>query len=579
MSTVIQQDEPGLLRVLHVEDDMVDARYLQATLKKIPLYRITYDHVSNVTDALSALKERDYQVIFLDLNLPDGYGLSLVKTIKTVAPEKPIVILSGNEGNELTLEAVQSGAQDYLVKDQLNANIALRAIRYAIDRKEMERRLIYLSQYDHLTGLANRHLFTDRLEQALVRARRQQTSVALMFVDLDYFKSVNDTFGHETGDLLLQKVSERLRGCVREDDTVARLGGDEFVIILEGIHNDDTAARMANKIIEILSRVFVLGEYEVYITASIGISVHHSGEDVDVEQLMKYSDLAMYQAKDEGKNDFKYFTSSMRSASKTRIVLEKSLRNALANEEFLLAYQPQIDRKTNQLVGAEALIRWRHDQFGILNPNSFMPILKETNQIFRLNEWVLRSACNQWKQWLDQGVVPADASISVNLCARQFSQKNLLKLVSSTLQEAGLESKHLGLEITEDVLLSNSDKNVRILRQLKEMGVKLALDDFGTGFCSLSYLKYFPVDQLKVDRSFVKDILLNESDIAIAASIITLANTLRIQVVAEGVDAKAKVELLNRHGCRLFQGFYYSPPLFPQEFAQHYNAAAVSSVS
>jgi diguanylate cyclase (GGDEF)-like protein len=555
------------LRVLHIEDDLLDMRRVNTVLKKNPVYRIDYTHVPTMKDAVGVLGQQEYDLVFLDLNLPDGYGLSLVKTVNSVVPDKPVIILSGNEDTQLMLEAIEHGAQEYLPKDQLNAGAILRAIRYALDRKRMEARLIHLSNHDSLTGLANRTLCKDRLEHALARARRQNTSVALMFIDLDYFKSINDTFGHEIGDQVLKQAAGRLRECVREDDTVARLGGDEFIVILEGLQSDDVVSYVAEKIIEALSKVFVVGEFEVHITASVGISVHQGLDEVDADQLMKYSDIAMYQAKSEGRNDVKYFTNAMRSASKRRIFLERSLKDALHNKEFVLAYQPQLDY-SGRLIGAEALLRWQHPQLDLLMPGTFLPLLLESNQIFAVNEWILQTACMQWKRWLDEGLVPEDSSVSINLDARQFGQKNLIELVERALSTSGLRGEQLDLEITENLLMKNTDKNIQILNELKKLKVSLSLDDFGTGFSSLSYLKYFPVDRLKVDRTFIKNILIEPSDRAIAASVITLANKLQIEVLAEGVDNKEKAELLYEYGCNLFQGFFYGKPLFPREFRE-----------
>jgi diguanylate cyclase (GGDEF)-like protein len=568
-----QKNPPGdkQLKVLHIEDDMLDMRYINTVLKKNPIYKIDYTHAPTMKDALGVLGTQDCDLVFLDLQLPDGYGLNLVKMVNTAVPDKPVIILSGSDDTELMLQAIEYGAQEYLPKDQVNAGAVLRAIRYAIDRKRMETRLTHLSTHDTLTGLANRNLCKDRLEHALARARRQNTSVALLFVDLDFFKSINDTFGHETGDLLLQQVAVRLQACVREDDTVARLGGDEFIIILEGLQNDEVVSYMAEKIIEALTKVFVLNEYEVHITASVGISVHQANEEADADQLMKYSDIAMYQAKVEGRNDFKYFTSSMRNASKRRIFLEKGLKDALYNKEFVLAYQPQIaqtEAGASRLIGAEALLRWQHPQLDLLMPNTFLPLLLESNHIFAVNEWILQTACRQWKRWLDEGLVSADSSVSINLDARQFGQKNLIELVERALAESGLQGEQLDLEITENLLMKNTEKNIQILHDLKKLGVTLSLDDFGTGYSSLSYLKYLPVDRLKVDRAFIKNILEDPSDLAITASVITLASKLRIEVLAEGVDSQEKADLLNHYGCHLFQGFHFAKPLFSKEFVQ-----------
>lgn len=558
------------LRVLHIEDDMLDMRYINTVLKRNPVYRIDYTHVPTVKEGLEVLGQREYDLVFLDLSLPDGFGLGLVKIVSSVVPDKPVIILSGNEDTELMLSAVECGAQEYLAKDQLNSSSVLRAIRYAIDRKRMEARLTHLSNHDSLTGLANRTLCKDRLEHALARARRQNTAVALLFVDLDHFKSINDTFGHEVGDAVLKRAAERLRNCVREDDTVARLGGDEFIVILESLQNDEVVSYIAEKIIEELSKLIVVGEHEVRITASVGISVQQGQglQNVDADQLMKYSDIAMYQVKAEGRNDFKYFTDAMRNASRRRIFLEKGLKDALQNREFVLAYQPQIDQTGRGLIGGEALLRWRHPQLDVLMPSSFLPILLESNHIFSVNEWILHTACVQWRRWIDEGLVPPGSSVSVNLDGRQFGQKNLIEQVERALAESGLNGAQLDLEITENLLVKNTEKNIQILNDLKKLGVTLSLDDFGTGFSSLSYLKYLPVDRLKIDRAFIKNLMTDASDRAIVASIITLAEKLRIEVLAEGVDSREQIDWLVQQGCHLFQGFYYARPMFPPEFAQ-----------
>lgn len=577
MTEMEVEDRTGLpraddkqLRVLHIEDDMLDMRYINTVLKRNPVYHIDYTHVPTIKEALEVLGRQEHDLVFLDLSLPDGFGLSLVKLVNSVVPDKPVIILSGNEDTELMLKAVEYGAQEYLAKDQLNSSAVVRAIRYAIDRKRMEAHLTHLSNHDSLTGLANRTLCKDRLEHALARARRQNTAVALLFIDLDHFKSINDTFGHETGDAVLKQAAGRLRSCVREDDTVARLGGDEFIVILESLQNDEVVSYIAEKIIEELSKVFVVGEYEMYVTASVGISVQQGQGlvNVDADQLMKYSDIAMYQVKAEGRNDFKYFTDAMRNASKRRIFLEKGLKDALQNREFVLAYQPQVDQTGRGLIGGEALLRWRHPQLDMLMPNSFLPILLDSNQIFAVNEWILHTACGQWRRWLDEGLVPPGSSVSINLDARQFGQKNLVEQVERALAESGLDGAQLDLEITENLLVKNTDKNIQLLNGLKKLGLTLSLDDFGTGFSSLSYLKYLPVDRLKIDRAFIKNLMTDASDRAIVASIITLADKLQIEVLAEGVDSSDQIDWLMQQGCHLFQGFYYAKPMFPQEFAQ-----------
>ncbi len=430
-------------------------------------------------------------------------------------------------------------------------------------RKLAEERLNYLANYDALTGLPNRILYMERLALALAHAHRNRKMAAVMFFDLDRFKIVNDTLGHTAGDELLQEVAKRVAACLREDDTVARLGGDEFTVILEGIGNERDVAPVAQKIIDALARPISLGEQEMFITASIGISVYPN-DGLDAQTLVKNADAAMYRAKDLGKNNYQFFKVEMNARAFERLTLENRLRRALERNEFELHYQPQVDLGTGQVVGAEALIRWRHPELGLVSPDRFIPIAEETGLILPIGEWVLRTACAQNKAWQNAGLPPLH--VAVNISGRQFRQKNLIGMVELILAETGLRPEHLELEITESVIMEQAAETIATIGDMRQLGLHLSIDDFGTGYSSLSYLKRFPIDTLKIDRSFVRDITTDQDDAAIVKAVIALAHSLKLLVIAEGVETAEQLGYLREQGCDEIQGFYFSRPLTVEAF-------------
>ncbi|MBS4095783.1 MAG: EAL domain-containing protein [Sulfuricella sp.] len=432
-------------------------------------------------------------------------------------------------------------------------------------RKLAEERLNYLANHDALTGLPNRVLFLERLGLSLARAHRTQKMVAVMFFDLDRFKIINDTLGHAAGDQLLQEVALRVSTCLREDDTVARLGGDEFTVILEGIGEEKYVAMVAQKIIEILAKPIKLADHEMFITASVGISVYPN-DGVESHALVRHADVAMYRAKEMGKNNYQFFKTEMNTRAFERLTLENSLRRALERNEFELHYQPQLDLRTGRVVGAEALIRWRHPDMGLISPDRFIPIAEETGLIIPIGEWVLRSACAQNKAWQKAGHAPLH--VAVNLSGRQFKQKDLLRMIERAFAESGLSPEYLELEITESVIMEHADETIATLACMKSMGFQLSIDDFGTGYSSLSYLKRFPIDTLKIDRSFVRDITTDQDDAAITAAVIALAHSLKLKVVAEGVENAEQLEFLRGQGCDMIQGFHFSRPMSVDAFTQ-----------
>jgi diguanylate cyclase (GGDEF)-like protein/PAS domain S-box-containing protein len=432
-------------------------------------------------------------------------------------------------------------------------------------RKAAEEQIRSLAYYDALTGLPNRILLHDRLAQALARADRGQDKIALFFLDLDRFKVINDSLGHSVGDLLLQEVAERLKLQTREQDTVSRLGGDEFVVVLTDVKQIKDAAIAAERMMNALTSGFVIQGHSLNVSCSIGISIFPD-DGRDGETLVKHADAAMYCAKESGRNNFQFFTQNMNDNVVQRLTLENSLRMALQKKEFFLMYQPQLDITTGEISGVEALIRWQHPKLGLVAPNEFIPIAENSGLIIPIGEWVLHTACDQARKWHDEGL-PA-MPVAVNVSAMQFRHRGFLEFVRRVLHKSGLPPQYLELELTESLILSNADVLLSRLQELRELGVRLAIDDFGTGYSSFSYLRHFRVHKLKIDRSFVRDVCLDSDDAAITEAIISVAKSLNLRVIAEGVENEGQVSFLRAHHCDEIQGYYFSKPLLPNEFAE-----------
>ncbi|MDR3393371.1 MAG: EAL domain-containing protein [Parasulfuritortus sp.] len=431
--------------------------------------------------------------------------------------------------------------------------------------KESEARLEHLARHDPLTGLANRLMLHIRLEHALDRAQREGTGLALLMIDLDQFKDINDSFGHAMGDALLKEVAQRLTQRARGVDTVSRLGGDEFTILLEDLEQPDDAARLAQDIIILLGQPVLLpNKHEVSVGASIGIALFPDHGSTEAE-LLQQADAALYQAKAEGRGRYQFFTNDLTLAARQRIALEMRLRRAVAQNELVLHYQPQVDASSGRIVGAEALVRWHDPIEGLIPPADFIPMAEQSGLIVAIGDWVLRETCLQGVRWAETGLPPL--SLAVNVSSRQFQYGDLAGKVSQVLQETGFPAERLELELTESVLMKHQQQAMAILAQLRTLGVRIAIDDFGTGYSSLAYLKGFPLDVLKIDKSFVNDIPLHQDDMEIAATIIAMAHTLRLQVLAEGVENQPQLDFLKEKGCDRYQGFLMSRPLPADDFA------------
>jgi diguanylate cyclase (GGDEF)-like protein/PAS domain S-box-containing protein len=431
--------------------------------------------------------------------------------------------------------------------------------------KEAQQRLKFLATHDTLTGLPNRAFLVERLSHALSLAQRQNHRIALLFLDLDRFKHVNDTIGHEAGDQLLQTVTARLSACIRETDTLARLGGDEFVVLAEGFEDASYLTSLAERILRTISDPFRLRGYEYYLGVSIGISVHpEDGEDGTT--LLRCADSAMYAAKENGRNNYQFYTQELNARTQRRYHLEKNLRHALSSEQFILHYQAKLDLQSGRIVGAEALLRWNHPELGLISPVDFIPVAEETGLIVLIGRWVLEQACRQaaaWRRQFNPGL-----RIAVNLSPRQFQDEQLVDVIKDLLQETRLPAPALELEITESLLIGDTDKLKPMFDALTDLGVVFSLDDFGTGYSSLSYLQRFPISNLKIDRSFINGIPENRDSVALTQTIIAMANALTMTVTAEGVEEERQMHFLQEAGCREMQGNYFSKPITAEDFAR-----------
>jgi diguanylate cyclase (GGDEF)-like protein/PAS domain S-box-containing protein len=425
------------------------------------------------------------------------------------------------------------------------------------DRKKTEAQIIHSANHDDLTGLPNRKCFGEHLNKAIKNAHLNNTQLAILFIDLDQFKMVNDTLGHNKGDQMIKQVGNRISSCVRSQDHVARQGGDEFIILIQHVKANDVDL-IAERILRSLDLPFILEGNEIFITASIGISVYPQ-HGKDAETLIKNADAAMYEVKDNGKNDYSYYSLDIENANNRKLAITNGLHKALENGEFQLYYQPKIDISTESVKGVEALLRWNHPILGFISPMEFIPVAEDTGLIIPIGEWVLHEACRQFKEWESHGIAPK--SMCINMSPKQLMDKQLISTITAILNEYNFNPEHLDLEITETVGMHNFEDAIAKLNQLKEIGIKLALDDFGTGYSSLSYLRQFPIDFLKIDRSFINEVLINCQTASIVKSIISIAHTLNLQVIAEGVETEEQLEYLREQKCDYAQGYYISPPV------------------
>jgi diguanylate cyclase (GGDEF)-like protein len=570
--------------VLIVDDDPISRFTVKALLEQEKIYNLEFaeNGEQGLTKALDIVPD----VMLLDVMMPGIDGFEVCRRLRTHhrLAELPIVMVTTLDDRQSRLRGIEAGADDFMSKpfdqEELCARIRtitrLNRYRRLVETKEQ---LFNLANYDNLTKLPNRNLLMERLRQSIEHADRSHQSVAVLALDLDGFKTLNDSLGHEVGDKILCEVTERLKNTVSHGATVSRFSADEFVIIFDTNNPVQDVNHMAQALLASIKEQMVIDDYEMVVTACIGISVFpDDGEDAG--SLLKHAELALSRAKSAEKNSYQFFTSEMNEAAMERLVLENKLRKVLKQDELRLYYQPQIELNSGRLIGMEALLRWQNPEWGLVSPAKFVPIAEETGLIIDIGEWVLRTACKQNKAWQLAGHPPT--RVSVNLSSRQFQIPNLLETIKDALAESELEAKYLELELTESVLLEDSiDKKnsiFSILNELQTMGVKIAIDDFGTGYSSLSYLKRFPVNTLKIDRSFVKDVCYDNDDAAITTAIIAMAHSLRLSIVAEGVEDADQLAFLKKRECEIIQGYYFSPPLSANDMTQKFEKIGTQAI-
>lgn len=558
-----------------IEDDEDDYLLTRDFLSDIYGTTFRLDWIQDWPTAIETIGESVHDVYLVDYRLGEGNGLDLIRSAVASGCTSPIILLTGDSSRETDIEAMKAGASDYLIKGEITAPLLDRAIRYSIERNRSEQRLTELAQYDQLTGLANRALFKDYLTAALARAERKGTMVAVMLVDLDRFKFVNDTHGHDAGDQLLKVAARRLKACVRASDLVARLGGDEFTVVLQDVEDATIVGHFGDRILETVKRPTMIGGNQVSTTASVGIAIYPIDVD-NQEELIKSADIAMYRAKEQGSDNYQFYTVEMHIEAARRQEVERGLRSAIEREEFRLVFQPQLEVASGKVIGFEALLRWDHPESGTLGPNHFIDLAEETGLIVPIGEFVLRSAFNQARAFWESGL--RDFRMAVNLSARQFQELDLNIQMHRILEECGVSPDLIEIEITESSILKDEERVRGVLKEFNDMGLLVALDDFGTGYSSLNHLKNFPGASIKIDRTFVRNVIEDPNDAAIVRAVIAMAHNLSLRVIAEGVETEEQLAFLRGEGCDAVQGYLLCRPTAPERLTPEY-LASVSDIA
>ena len=518
-------------------------------------------------EAIKAVEKHHPALILLDAVMPGIDGFTTCQQIKEKGhTDIPVMMITGLDDDASVERAYEVGAIDFITKP-IKWAVLKHRVKSVVAKVIAERKVKLLAYRDSLTGLPNRLLFADRLEQAVVRSERSRTSMALMLVDIDDFKLVNDSFGHDAGDKLIKAVGQLISRSLRRADTIARLGGDEFAVIIEGIESPDDAISIADNLTTILEHNVRLDDQETYTSASIGIAVYPD-DGKDARTLLKNADTAMYRAKEKGRHCFQFYKPEMSINAMERLELENSLKAAFENDEFVIHYLPVIDIHKNEVAGVEALLRWQHPDKGMIHPADFINVIEDCGLIVAVGEWQVQSVCKQIKVWQEAGL--ENQNVSINLAPRQFKEHDLVALFQQAIAENGISGESLSVEITERTLIENIGEVETTLNKLRELGVRVLLDDFGTGYASLAYLKEFPVDIVKIDRAFVAGIPDNHEDAAIIDAIAGLTRGLKLSLLAEGVENERQLDVLKGLGCQYGQGYYWSKPLPGNEYEQFY---------
>ncbi|MET1255009.1 putative bifunctional diguanylate cyclase/phosphodiesterase [Aliikangiella maris] len=544
-----------MIRVLIIENDQPVQQAIKHTFQQIASvdYQIEWQNAL----FLKSLTRTDFDILILATPIDWQTAHQQLHQVLKLELSQPVVLLTTNYDVEFEQQAIAQGADDCISISEITPVFLNHAIRHAIQRKATEAKMAHIATHDRLTGMANRYLLYQYLEHAINLAKRSASQFAVLFIDLDKFKFINDSLGHEIGDMLLKLVSQKLKACVRETDIVARFGNDEFAILLENGGTCRNVALVAEKIQDALQPAIKIREHELFITTSIGIaSFPECG--IEPESLMKSAEMALHKAKETGRNQYHFFTQELNKQARLKLELERNLRRALINREFEIHLQPQIFSKTNSIAGAEALLRWNHPKYGFISPEIFIPLLDELGLLVGVEAWVLNSVCSLAKKLTDQY---GRLRFSVNISGSHFKTGNLKENIYLALQASSLEANFLEVELTEDIMIEHVEHNSEMLKELKDIGVSIALDDFGKGYSSLSYLKNFPADILKIDKAFIDQLVNDQRNSAIVEAMIDLSHKLGIKVVAEGVEVASQLKHLKTIGCDYIQGYYFAKPM------------------
>lgn len=562
------------MKLLLVDDDELDRMAVVRVLQNPKLIKDIV-HASTAVSALKLFDEEVFDLVLLDYRLPDMECLDVLKIITNHASKHAaVVILTGISDNEtIERECIVAGAQDFLLKQELSPRHLTKALvhaqaRHALNQKLMETyaRLKYLAENDPMTGLSNRHFFEERLRAAILRAHRTEGNIGLLFLDIDNFKLINDSLGHDVGDQLLQQVANVLQSVIRQGDVVCRLGGDEFAIIVHDLDAETSVGILAQRIRDSFNKPIILSKIEHFISCSIGISTYPKCAQT-AEDMLKFADLAMYHVKQHGKNGFHFYTEGLQEHVMHKIDLEHQLRSGVFQSQLLQYYQPVFDAQNFNVCGAEMLLRWNHPSQGILSPADFLEDIKELGFLSAIDATSRRSACKQLAEWRLDNQVGDDFRLAINASEQSIKEENFQQSIKSDLDDVGLMGKNLSIEVTEGDLVSDFDKTSVILNQLKKFGVNVAIDDFGTGYSSLAYLKWLPASTLKVDRSFVKNVPESAVDCRVLKAMITMAKSLDLDVIIEGVETIEQARLCQQYGADMLQGYFFSKPLCAEDFA------------
>jgi diguanylate cyclase (GGDEF)-like protein len=546
-------------QVLLVEDNRDYARLVREMLADEWPGGLQLAHFEQLGQASTELASSAPDCVLLDLTLSDARGLEALSRVLTVAPAVPVVVLTNHDDEAIGLAAVQEGAQDYLVKGRSDGRLIARSIRYAIERKRAQLQLAHQALHDALTGLPNRALFLDRLERSLMRGERRPVPVAVLFLDVDTFKLINDSLGHEAGDDLLVQLARRLEGVVRPSDTVARFGGDEFTILCEQLASEYDAVAIARRVAEEIRHPFTVEGHELFVTASVGIAYTQSPES-DPTTLVRNADAAMYRAKERGGARYEVFDEVMRARAVRRLEMQSGLHRAVERGELHLHYQPQVNMRTGAIVGVEGLLRWEHPSRGLLEAGEFIALAEDTGLIKEIGEWVITVGCHQLRAWQDD-LGERAPSLSLNVSPAELSGVDIAGRIAAVLRETGASPAGLCIELTERGVLDDQDHAARALDYVRDLGVRIALDDFGTGQASIGYLDRFRIDVLKIDRSLLADLGPGWHRRRLVAATISMAMALGVSTVAEGVERSEQVRELLTLGCDVGQGFHFAPAL------------------